>query len=697
MAVVVAAADADAIIAAAAQENCEAVQVAVVTESPRLVMRWRNKKIVDISREFLNSGGAVKHASVSVGCDALGTPSISRERGAAGAPRSTDGNHTDWLSWIDSLEGCSRRGLAQRFDGTIGSASVFAPYGGIYQTAPAQVMAALFPALSGDVETCSVMAYGFDPMHCERDPFGGSAAAVVESVSKLVAAGVSLDSIYLSLQEYFLSLRNDPTRWGLPFSALLGAYTAQRGLGLAAVGGKDSMSGSYQDIDVPPTLVSFSVGTAEKLVAHTVQEPNNKLQWLDVPLDASGQPDYPLLKQNWNEYLQWVRQGKIKSARAVSRGGVAGAVVLLCIGGNIGFLGAADSDMKRLDGTPGGIVFESTEVFPGAIQLGETAVVDFIDDGCGHIISLAELREKYESGLEDIFPLQAAGGPAPDVRWHSRTKPVNGSRSTKFANPRVLIPVFPGTTGEYDTARAVENAGGIAETVLIRNFTPDWLAESCCELQKAMAKSQILILPGGFAGGDCPSAGKMISSFFSRPEMQGALLDLYTHRGGLILGIGNGFQALLQLGLLQFNTMFKAEFCEESLEMNSIGRHQSLYANTRVSSVLSPWTMDMELNDVHTIPISCTYGRFTAPKNILAVMAERGQIVFQYCTPDGIPNGDIACNPCGSMWAIEGICSPNGRVLGKMGHSERYNPRTAVNITGNKYQPLFKSGIRYFK
>ncbi len=679
MAVVVDPSDFDKLLAAAEAENIETTKVAVVTAEPRLKMTWRGQTVVDIARDFLNTNGADKHARAEI---VEPTAQPTRHNGS-------------WLEWAESLEGCSRRGLVQRFCGSVGAGSVLMPFGGRMQIAPTQVMAALLPVDSGEMETCSVMSYAFDPVVASADPFGAAADAVVESVAKLIAAGVPQQGVYLTLQEYYPRLGGDAKRWGLPLAALLGAFSAQMGLQMAAIGGKDSMSGSFNAYDVPPTLVSFAIGTqaADRLVPDTVQALDNKLYWLNAPRNADGTVNYLALKAMWNTYADRVARGEVKSARAVSRGGVAGAIMMMCVADDIGFESSAKLDW--LGARSGGIVFESECDCPEALLLGSTidAPVIIAD---GQRFCLDELRGRWQATLESVFPSRTPEEETPVPALRCRTKPA--FRTTPaIAKPRVVIPVFPGTNSEYDSAQAVRRAGGIAVPVVVRNLRPDWLAQSVDAMRAAMANAQMMFFPGGFSGGDEPDgSGKFIAAFFRNAALTDAVRALLQKQDGLILGVCNGFQALTKLGLTTYGDIVDMQPDDPTLAHNTIGRHVSQYVYTRVATKKSPWTAQMALDEVHAIPVSHGEGRFTASAAWLERLTDNGQIAFQYCDASGVPSMDYDVNPNGSALAIEGICSPDGRVLGKMGHTERSGPRVGRNIEGEKYQPLLQSGMAYF-
>ena len=682
MAVVVAPEDADRFIAAAQAENLEAYPVAVVTESPRMVMTWKGQTIADLSRAFLDTNGADKHTSVTV-----------PDRSAA--QRQPSPRFRDLRDMASSLKCASRRGLTERFDGSIGAASVLMPFGGSTQRTPAQSMAALLPVLPGQsTDLCSVMAWGFDPDTMVRDPFTGAAASVVDSMAKLVAAGCDRRQAYLTFQEYFEKLRDEPLRWGKPFSALLGALDAQLGLDVAAIGGKDSMSGSFLDLDVPPTLISFAIAPAK---AGEVLTPEFKGAGHPVYL-LPGFPSYGELKTAWDSFHQLCRQGKVKAAWAVEAGGVAEAVMKMSFGNSIGFQADVDAAAPWYGPCSGAIVFEleGEEFLPGmAWRIGTTTQEPVITIG-EDTASVAELLERNEGVLEQVYPTRAGKTEKVEAISCGERAPIVCQSRT--ARPRAVIPVFPGTNCEYDTAQACLRAGIQPEIVVVRNLSTDLLAQSAQALEEAIRRSQMVVLPGGFSGGDEPDgSGKFIASFLRNPRLTDAIHDLLRDRDGLMLGICNGFQALIKLGLVPYGEIRPMDDQCPTLTYNLIGRHQSRYVTTRVASVRSPWMLKSQVGDLHAIPISHGEGRFTAPQAELERLIANGQIATQYVDASGAASMDIDANPNGSLEAIEGIFSPDGRVFGKMGHSERRGPYVGVNIPGDKHQPLFESGAAYFR
>ena len=679
MAVVVAAADADRFIAAAQAENLEAYPVAVVTENPRMVMRWRGKVVADLSRAFLSSNGAVKHAQVAV----------AKPDPAAGAR-----NRCRSLRELaGSLECASRRGLTERFDGSIGAGSVLMPFGGRSQRTPAQAMAALFPVEPGrETEQASVMAWAFDPDQMCADPYAGAHSAVYTSVAKLVAAGADYRKAYLSLQEFFEKLRDEPARWGKPFAALLGALDAQLELGAAAIGGKDSMSGSFLDLDVPPTLISFAIAPVK---AGEVLSPEFKEAGHGVYVFGSGEPN--ACKASWAYFHELCRHGRVKAAWAVEHG-LAEAVMKMSFGNGVGF--AAEDPAKApiwYVPMPGVIVAE-VEGEPDSAQctrIGATMAEPVVTIG-GDSAPIDALLTLNEGVLEEVYPTRTgAKGAVEPISWDRRSPAVCKSR---MARPKAVIPVFPGTNCEYDTAQACLRAGMEPEIVVVRNLTGDLLAQSAQALETAIRSAQLVVLPGGFSGGDEPDgSAKFICSFFRNPRLTDAVHDLLKNRDGLMLGICNGFQALVKLGLALYGEIRPMEGSCPTLTFNDIGRHQSRYVTTRVASVNSPWMLKSQVGDLHAIPISHGEGKFVCPGDLLRELIAHGQVATQYVDAQGQPSMDIDANPNGSVGAVEGIFSPDGRVFGKMGHSERRGDFVAKNIPGDKFQPIFESGAAYFQ
>ncbi len=680
MAVVVAPEDADKFIAAAEKENLEAYQVAVVTESPRMVMHWKGQKIADLSRAFLNTNGAVKHAAACV--------PLAQE--AEEEPDYT----VNLRKTASSLKCASRRGLTERFDGSIGAGSVLMPFGGKTQSTPAQVMAALLPVLPGqETDQASVMAWGCDPEALSANPYRGAYEAVTASIAKLVAAGADYKKVYLTLQEFFEKLRDEPLRWGKPAAALLGALDAQLDYGCAAIGGKDSMSGSFLDKDVPPTLISFAIAPIK---AGEVMTPEFKEAGHAVYLFYGGDTAEEQ-RTAWEEFEVFREKGEVKAAWAVENR-LEEAVMKMSFGNRIGFTlsGGGKLWSKPL---PGAIVAELTVDLGNEwhwFKIGETTADPVIDLGNGDSAAIDELLKLNEGVLEEVYPTRAGKSETVQtISWDKRSPAVC---KNKTAHPKAVIPVFPGTNCEYDTAKACVRAGIDPEIVVVRNLSTDLLAQSAQALEGAIRGAQMVVLPGGFSGGDEPEgSGKFIASFLRNPALSDAIMDLLKHRDGLMLGICNGFQALVKLGLVPFGEIRPMDGNCPTLTYNLIGRHQSRYVTTRVASVQSPWMLKCNVGDLHTIPISHGEGRFVAPAEVISSLIASGQVGTQYVDASGQPTMDILSNPNGSMEAIEGIFSPDGRVFGKMGHLERRGPFVAVNIPGEKHMPLFESGAEYFK
>ncbi len=681
MAVVVAAEDADTFIAYAQAENLEAYRVAVVTEEPRMVMVWKGHEIANLSRAFLDTNGAVKHARVSVpekDLSALSKPLYSSLREMAA-----------------DLKTGSRRGLVERFDATIGAGSLTMPFGGKTQKTPAQSMAALLPVLPGETtEQGSVMAFGCDPDHMSIDPFTGAYAAVYTSVSKLVAAGADYKKAYLTLQEFFEKLRDEPTRWGKPFAALLGALTAQLELGAAAIGGKDSMSGSFLDKDVPPTLISFAIAP---ILASELLTPEFKAAGHPVYLFAPTDDSAESQKAAWEHLYTLAKAGKVQAAWAVENG-LSEGIMKMSFGNGIGFASTGTAKGQWHLPFYGAIIAELCEEvsLPGVMKLGVTTAEPVLSLD-GDTATVAELLALHEGVLEDVYPTKVPGESAP-VPTFSHEGASTLAPSVQVAKPKVLIPVFPGTNCEYDSARAVMAAGAEAEIVVIRNLTADDVAESVETVAQKIRESQMIFLPGGFSGGDEPDgSAKFITAFFRNPAVKEEVTNLLKRRDGLMCGICNGFQALIKLGLVPFGEIRNTDESCPTLTFNTISRHQSRIVHTRIASTKSPWLSLMHVGDIVNVPISHGEGRFYASEALALSLAENGQIATQYVDLTGTPTMDTAFNPNGSLFAIEGITSPDGRVLGKMGHAERIGKDLYRNVPGEYAIRLFEAAVKYFK
>ena len=703
MAVVVRAKDAEKFISEADKENLEAVIVAEVTESPRLVMNWRGKTICDISREFLNTNGAEKNADVEITTDDFSTDVLEfKPEGETYREKIMD--------MMSNLNVCSQKGLVERFDSTIGGNSVFMPYGGKYQLTPQQNMVAKIPVLGKETNTATVMSYGYNPKLSKFNPFMGAVYAVVDSVAKAVCAGADYKDIYLTFQEYFEKLGTDPKRWGKPLAALLGGYYVQEKLSLAAIGGKDSMSGSFNDIDVPPTLTSFAVAPldASRAVSSEFKSENNLVFWLRPKYDENGLPDFDSLKQLYDMLYMMMSDtkiGLIKSAYAVGFGGVMEAVCKMAMGNKLGFEFTDCCDKSELfKAWYGSIIIEVDGVKAtgslgdniDTVKLGHTSG-DGIIRICGEEIAVDDIIKTWEKPLEGVYPTNANYDDVGMKKFDWSERNVSAP-AIKAAKPRVFIPAFPGTNCEYDSARVFERAGAEADVQIFRNLKQSHVEESIERFVKSVNEAQIIMIPGGFSGGDEPDgSGKFIKAAFENEKLKEAVMELLNNRDGLVLGICNGFQALIKLGLVPYGEIRKVDDTCPTLTFNTIGRHVSQIVSTRVSSVKSPWMSGVELGDIHQIAVSHGEGRFVASPEVIAEMEKNGQIATQYVDLSGNPTYDMPYNPNGSYYAIEGITSPDGRVLGKMGHSERIGDNVYKNITGNIDQKLFESGVKYFK
>ena len=703
MAVVIRAKDTDKFIAEADKENLDAVCVAEVTDTNRLVMSWRGKVICDISRDFLNTNGAEKHNDVKV--DKADFSADVFDFSATG-----DTYAEKFKNMMSDLNIASQHGLAERFDSTIGAGTVFMPFGGKYQLTPQQNMVAKVPTLHKDTDTATVMAFGYNPKLSAKNPYMGALYAVVDSVTRAVAAGADYKDIYLTFQEYFERLGVDPKRWGKPLSALLGAYTAQEKLGLAAIGGKDSMSGSFNDIDVPPTLVSFAVAplSASHAVSSEFKGTDNLVFMLSPKYDENNMPDFESLKVLYDMLYMMMRDDKVKlinSAWAIGYGGAAEAICKMSLGNKIGFEFTDCCDKSELfKAKYGSVIIEVKGLgatgFMGndinVTKLGHTMAEPCIKI-CGENIPLDDIEKAWTAPLEGVFATKAECENAGMKKFEYGER-INIRPKTTFAKPRVFIPAFPGTNCEYDSAKAFERAGADADVRIFRNLKPSHIAESIDSFADAIDKAQIIMFPGGFSGGDEPDgSGKFIKAAFENEKVRTAVMELLNNRDGLILGICNGFQALIKLGLVPYGEIRKAESNSPTLTFNTIGRHMSRLAATRIASVKSPWLAGVEVGDIHQIAISHGEGRFVASPETIAEMEKNGQIATQYVDQNAEPTYDMPSNPNGSYYAIEGITSPDGRVFGKMGHSERFAANVFKNVPGNKDQKLFESGVKYFK
>ena len=687
MAVVVEAKDAPRFMELADGENLESTVVATVTDKGRLTMSWNGKTIVDIARSFLDTNGVEKHVTaVTAAPESILKDQVTDFR-------------QGYLDLAADLNVCSKRGLSERFDSTIGSGTVLMPFGGKNQLTPTQAMVNKISRETGDTDTCSIMSWGYNPYITEKSPYHGAYLAVVESVSKLVASGADLKDTYLSFQEYFPKLGKDPKRWGQPLAALLGAYRAQKELEIAAIGGKDSMSGSFEDLDVPPTLVSFAVTTEDipHIISPEFKGAGHPVVWLCPEYGPDGLPAAHSLKEVYRTVLRLRKKGALLAAYTPTFGGVAEGVLKMGLGNGIGlrFDDGCTLDELFAYGYGSFILELADDKEKIGLPLGVTT-----DDGSlvwkDQTLTAAELLAAYENKLEPIYPcnIPQDGGEIPTLSYESDAwkRP-----AVKIAKPRVLIPVFPGTNCEYDAAKAMAAAGAQPEIVVIKNLTAAAIAQSMDHVAQRLAQAQIVFLPGGFSGGDEPDgSAKLITSFFRAAKVKDQVMDLLKNRDGLMLGICNGFQALIKLGLVPYGEIIDTDENCPTLTFNTIGRHQSRLVRTRVASNKSPWLMNTKPGEIYTVPISHGEGRFLASQELVEQLAKNGQIATQYVDLAGQPTADVRCNPNNSVWAIEGITSPDGRVFGKMGHSERTGAGLYRNVPGDYDMKLFRSAVEYF-
>ncbi len=679
MAVVLDKNDVEKFIALADAENLEAYEVAEVTDSGRMVMNWRGKEIVSISRKFFDTNGVKRHITAKIS-----------------VPKKISTSKK--VSWLENLRGlniCLQKGLVERFDSTIGAATVLMPFGGKNQLTPAEGMVAKIPC-EGETSTSTAMTFGFDAEISERSPFHGAIDAVTSSLAKLVAIGADYSKAYLTFQEYFEKLGDNPEKWGKPLAALLGAFIAQKNFGVAAIGGKDSMSGTFENIHVPPTLVSFAVAVvdAAKVISPEFKAAGNKVYLVECPRDKDGVPDFDVLKKNFAKVHELICAGKIISAISVQAGGISAAIAKMAIGNDIGFrqLGIRNDELGI---NYGSLIVEATEELDFKL-LGETItepIIIYADEK----ISLDDIKKVLTEPLEKIFPTKTKTS-AQKIPNETKNLTVNSYKlSAKIAKPRIFIPVFPGTNCEYDSAKVWSKAGGIPEIFIVRNLTPQAVEESIAEMAKKIRAAQIIMIPGGFSGGDEPDgSGKFIAATFRNPKIATEVMKLLKERDGLILGICNGFQALIKLGLLPYGEIRELEEDSPTLTHNSLGRHVSQYVRTRVTSNLSIWLSKSKVGDVHSIPVSHGEGRFVASDAWLKKLSDNGQIATQYVDDKNEPTNELPFNPNGSAWAIEGITDARGKIFGKMGHSERIGEYVAKNIYGDKDQKLFEAGVEYF-
>ncbi len=701
MAVVLDKNDVDKFIAEAEKENLEATAVAVVTESPRLTMNWRGDTIVDLSREFLNTNGVTQVAKAYIpapkaeNCYRRQCPEILRN---LPADKAFEEN-------LSRLEVCSQIGLAERFDSSIGAATVIMPFGGKNQLTPQEAMAAKIPLEHGSTDDATAMSYGYIPGISRWSPFHGSAYAVVESLSKLLAIGANPLTARLTFQEYFERLKEEPSRWGKPAAALLGALQAQLKLGLPSIGGKDSMSGTFEDIDVPPTLVSFAVAMtkASKTISTEFKKAGSRVVYVPVPENKETlMPNWEKLIEMYKAVFALAEEGKILSASVVKEGGAAASVCKAAFGNGFGFkfINTLTND-ELFAPLSGSLILELAD---GAELDSKVLYYDLglvTDDEKitvnGNEIKISTLIDKWTAPLEKVFPTQAQC-PKVEVNAELYTERNTKSPAITTAKPTVFIPVFPGTNCEVDTARAFEKAGANVEMLIVKNLTSSGIEETIAKMEEIINRSQMIMLPGGFSGGDEPDgSGKFIATTFRNPRIANAVNELLKNRDGLMLGICNGFQALIKLGLVPYGEIRELKPNDPTLTFNTLGRHISHMAYTRVTSVKSPWFANVTAGDVFAVPVSHGEGRFVADLDTVKQLAQNGQIATQYVDLNGNPSDEIAYNLNGSVCAIEGITSPDGRVLGKMGHSERKGENLYKNVPFAKDQLIFESGVKYFK
>ena len=700
MAVVVDAEKEAEFIRYAEEENLEATTVAKVTDTNRVRMYWREKCILDLSRDFLNTNGAQQFAKAFAA-----NPAVSGDAKLGDILKETKSKE----ELLVDLNCCSKKGLIERFDSTIGAATVLMPLGGKYQLSPAAGMAAKLPVTEGETDTATIMAYGYDPELASRSPFHGALYAVVDSATKIAAMGGDYQKIRLTFQEYFEKLGEDPSRWGKPMAALLGALRVQKELEIPSIGGKDSMSGTFMDIDVPPTLASFAITTidAGEVISTEFKKENSQLVALTVPVGADGILDFDVYRSNLSKVRELAAAGKILAANTIGRGGLYIALVKMAIGNKIGAdITAAGDILSPMYGSlvlelPAGEDLDSLLAGAAFVRIGQTTADELLTIN-GAAEDLNVIMKKWQEPIEGIFPVRTAEF-RDKADTTAVTRPVWTQRNSsgpalKLAVPKVVIPAFPGTNCEMDSARAFRRAGAEADIHIIRNMTTAQLEDSIRELEQKIRQSQIIMLPGGFSGGDEPDgSAKFITAVFKNPAIKEAVADLLENRDGLMLGICNGFQALIKLGLVPEGRIADGTETSPTLTYNKIGRHASCLVRTGIASVKSPWLAGVQVGDVFTIPVSHGEGRFIANPEVVQRLAENGQIATQYVDFDGNPSMDIAFNPNGSVMAIEGITSPDGRVFGKMGHSERIGKNLYRNVIGEKDQKIFESGVAYFK
>lgn len=697
MAVVVDPKDVEQFLAYAKEENLEAVEVAVVTETPRLVLSWRGKEIVNISRAFLDTNGAHQETTVAV--------DIPNREDSILVKEDVDDVKEKWLDTLKDLNVCSQKGLVEMFDGSIGAGSVFMPHGGKYQMTGTQAMVAKLPVLTGKCDTVTMMSYGFDPYLSSWSPYHGAVYAVLESVAKIVANGGDYSKIRLTFQEYFRRMTEDPSRWSQPFAALLGAYDVQLGLGLPSIGGKDSMSGTFQDIDVPPTLVSFAVDVAEQkdIITPELKKAGNKLVWLHVEKDQYDLPVYAQVMDQYGKFREDIQNGNIVSAYVLDRHGIAAAVSKMAFGNGMGVKIESNVDKRELFAPAfADIIAEVPAEKVSELAITYTVIGEVTDKAAleyGDVtIELKEAVDTWKAPLEKVFPTVSGQTKAKAVQEQLFNTDSIHICSHKIGQPTVFIPVFPGTNCEYDSAKAFERAGAKVITKVFKNLDAADIRDSVAEFEKAIAQAQMIMFPGGFSAGDEPDgSAKFFATAFQNAKLKEAVEKLLNERDGLALGICNGFQALIKLGLVPYGKVCGQTAASPTLTYNTIGRHISKMVYTKVVTNKSPWLQGAELGGVYTNPASHGEGRFVASEEVLNELFANGQVATQYCDLNGTVTMDEEWNPNGSYRAIEGITSPDGRVLGKMAHSERRGDSVAINIYGEQDLQIFESGVKYFK
>ena len=697
MAIVVDPKDVDTMLKYADEENLEAVVVAEVTEEPRLVLTWRGKEIVNISRAFLDTNGAHQETDVKVEIPA-------KTDNYFDSVKEPEDVKKAWIATLSDLNVCSQKGLVEMFDSSIGAGTVTMPYGGKYQLTPTQTMIAKLPVMKGKTDTITMMSYGFDPYLSSWSPYHGSVYAVVTSAAKIAAAGGDVSKIRLTFQEYFKRLGTDPYRWGQPLAALLGAYDVQVGLGLPSIGGKDSMSGTFNDIDVPPTLVSFAVDVASYMdvVTPELKKAGNVLVKLDIEKDENDIPVYRNVLAMYDLLHQAILADKVESAYAVGFGGMIEAVSKMAFGNKLGVdIDTCITKRELVSKDYGSIILEVKPENVNTLGIPVKKIGTVNDSAAftyGDVtVTMDEALAAWTKTLEKVFPTESGVEQKKIETGLFDAKTVYTAKN-KVAKPKVFIPVFPGTNCEYDSAKAFERAGAEVETIVFRNMTAQGIRDSVDAFTKAISQSQIIMFPGGFSAGDEPDgSGKFIATAFRNAKIADEVMKLLQQRDGLALGICNGFQALIKLGLVPYGEIRPQTDDSPTLTINSIGRHQSKMVYTKVVTNKSPWLKEAELGGVYTIPISHGEGRFVASKEWCEKLFANGQVATQYVDMNGNPTMDEYYNVNGSYYAIEGITSPDGRVLGKMGHSERTGRAVAVNIYGDQNQKIFESGVDYFK